>query len=41
LVSNLSEAIKEVETKEKQPVASADISSSGKDDAETKENAES
>ena len=30
-----------VETKEKQPVASADISTSGKDDAETKENAES
>ncbi len=30
-----------VETKEKQPAASADTSTSGKDDAETKENAES
>jgi len=30
-----------VESKEKQPVASADNSTSGKDDAETKENAES
>ena len=30
-----------VESQEKQPVASADISTSGKDDAETKENAES
>jgi len=30
-----------VESKEKQPVASADTSTSGKDDAETKENAES
>ena len=29
-----------VESKEKQPVTSADISTSGKDDAETKENAE-
>ena len=30
-----------VESKEKQPVASADTSTSGKDDTETKENAES
>jgi len=30
-----------VESKEKQPVASADTSASGKDDTETKENAES
>jgi len=30
-----------VETKEKQPVVSADTSTSGKDDAKTKENAES
>jgi len=30
-----------VESKEKQPVASADTSTSSKDDAETKENAES
>ena len=30
-----------VESKEKQPVASADTSASSKDDAETKENAES
>ena len=31
----------EVDSKEKQPIASGDISTSGKDDAETKENAES
>ena len=31
----------EVDTKEKQPIASGETSSSGKDDAETKENAES
>jgi len=31
----------EVDSKEKQPIASGDTSSSGKDDAETKENAES
>jgi len=31
----------EVDSKEKQPIASGDTSTSGKDDAETKENAES
>ena len=31
----------EVDSKEKQPIASGDISTSGKDDAENKENAES
>jgi small subunit ribosomal protein S6 len=31
----------EVDSKEKQPIASGETSSSGKDDAETKENAES
>ena len=31
----------EVDSKEKQPVASGDTSTAGKDDAETKENAES
>ena len=31
----------QVDSKEKQPIASGDISTSGKDDAETKENAES
>ena len=31
----------EVDSKEKQPIASGDISTSGKDDTETKENAES
>ena len=31
----------EVDSKEKQPIASGDISTSGKDDAKTKENAES
>ena len=33
--------VSEVDSKEKQPIASGETSSSGKDDAETKENAES
>ena len=40
-VENRDNSDVKVESKEKQPVGSSDTSSSGKDDAETKENAES
>ena len=40
-VENKDNPVTKVESKEKQPVVSADTSTSGKDDTETKENADS